>query len=333
MDNRIEDIAAKLGEIERVRNSKALLYFTGSKKPIEQFGTIIASDTLAFFKTILFSIGKVNKITLALNTNGGSLDAPWPIVNLIREYCRDFEVIVLDKALSAGTLLSLGADRIVMLPHSLLSPIDPTANIKVGTKENPRNLEVEDIFGYLDFVKNKIGIAEQSGLAEVMKELTEEVSPTIIGSVNRTHSLIRKLAKNLLHLHPKHLSEKQCKEIIDNLTQELYSHSHLINRREARELVGFGKLIEFANKSTEAVSIALFDATSALLELDTEFDPPAILREADSKEITIYRAVLMNIDIKYAFTTDVKILKAPDQAGALKINVLLANERWTKSST
>ena len=43
-------------------------------------------------------------------------------------YCDDLTVIVPHKAHSSGTVISLGANRIVMTKQATLSPIDPSLN-------------------------------------------------------------------------------------------------------------------------------------------------------------------------------------------------------------
>lgn len=324
--NNSKDTSA-IRELESERDSRAILYFTGEKPP--HFGTQIASDTLPLFKEILERFGQDNKkISLILNTSGGGLEAPWPLVNLIREYCKIFEVIVLEKALSAGTLIALGADKIVMLPYSQLSPVDPAADI-VDENKRIKRLEIEDIIGYVDFAKEKIGITEQSALAEMMKELTKEVSPTMLGSVNRTHALIRRLSKSMLDLHRRPVSDKQCKEIIENLTQKLYSHNHSINRREAKNLIGFGNIVEFADAKTKNLAGKVFDEAAELLEIKKDFNPISLLGEEQEKTIQLKRALIYSSDIKYSFKSDYSISKVPDPSGKQQIMVSNTSNKWS----
>ena len=94
-------------------------------------------------------------------------------------------------------MIALGADKIVMTRYAHLSPVDPAANIQDGNNK-PKHFEIEDIIGYIDFIKDKVGVTEQTALCELTKELTKEINPTMLGSTNRTHSLVRRLAKNLL---------------------------------------------------------------------------------------------------------------------------------------
>lgn len=316
-------------QLEDNRGSRVIMYFTGEKIPPQQFATQIASDALPLFKNILEGFGQdTNKISLVLNTSGGQLETPWPLVNLIREYCKTFEVIVLEKALSAGTMVALGADKIVMLPYSQLSPVDPAAGIVDSEKKQVKRLEIEDIIGFIDFAKEKIGIAEQSSLAEVMKELAKEINPTMLGSVNRTHALVRRLAKNMLGLHRQKLTEKQTKEIVENLTQKLYSHRHLINRREAKEAVGFGNIIEFAKPETKELADKLFESCIELLEINKEFNPLKILGEDQEKTIQLSRAIVHSNKIKYNFKSTYQILKAPDPSGRQQLVVNTLNNQW-----
>lgn len=323
-------IASPIEKLERERSSRAIVYFTGEKQPPEQFATMIALDVLPYFQEILESFVETKKISLVLNTSGGNLEAPWPLVNLIREYCKFFEVIVMHRALSAGTMIALGADRIVMLPYSQLSPVDPAAEIVDNEKKQRRRLEIEDIIGYVDFAKEKIGIAEQSSLAEIMKELTKEVSPTMLGSINRTHALVRRLAKNLLDLHKQRLPEKQSKEIVENLTQKLYSHRHLINRKEAKNLVGFGNIIEDASGATKKIVDEVYDQCAELMELNKDFNPMALLGTDNEKTLKITRAAIHSSGIKYNFDSHYQIVKTPDPSGRQQILINVTSNKWSK---
>jgi len=318
--------------LEKVRNSKVLVYITGDRKvangPVEALATGVALDVLPLFRNMLVSIKRTKKITLVLYTNGGHLNTPWPLVNLIREYCETFEVIVLEKALSAGTLISLGADKIIMPPYSFLSPIDPAANIQ-NENNQKKKFEIEDIIGYIDFVKEKIGITEQQALCEIMKDLTKEITPTLLGSFNRTHSLVRRIAKELLSLHKEPIPERQSKEIIENLVQKLFSHDHLISRKEAK-CIGFDNLIECPEKETETAITNLFKNYSKLLELENDFDPVSEIGKGDKKEIDLVRAVVHSKNIKYNFQTRCLAQKIVDPAGNPQFAMNFVAQKWNK---
>lgn len=64
-------------------------------------------------------------LTLILHTPGGVTSATESIVSYLRSKFTDIEVIVPLMAMSAGTMISLAANRIVMGRQSQLGPIDP----------------------------------------------------------------------------------------------------------------------------------------------------------------------------------------------------------------
>ena len=69
-----------------------------------------------------------NGVDLFIHSNGGSGTAPWRIVSLIRQYCKEFTVLVPNHAFSAATLIALGADSILMHKMGCLGPIDPSVS-------------------------------------------------------------------------------------------------------------------------------------------------------------------------------------------------------------
>ena len=78
-------------KIEENQNSKVIAYVTGDRRNME---TQIATDVVDIFGKHLESIGKTKKITLLLYTLGGDTMATWNIVNLIREYCDEWKILV-----------------------------------------------------------------------------------------------------------------------------------------------------------------------------------------------------------------------------------------------
>lgn len=317
--------------LEKQRGSRVLVYITGNKGNPPIFGTKVASDVLPLFRKILEGFpARTKKISLVLDTTGGVLDTSWPLVNLIREYCEEFEVIVPEKALSAGTLIALGADRIVMLPYSSLSPIDPAAEIIDTEKKQQKRIEIEDIIGYINFAKEKIGIKDQAVLGEVMKELGKEINPTMLGSANRAHSLIRSLARKLLDLRKDKMDKDQVEKIVNHLCEGLFSHRHLINRKEATNGVGFGKMVEFADGPTKKAVEALYNAYVEYLEIEKAFDVQKILGTADQKDYKLPRAVVHSKDTAFSFISNYQLTKVQAPTGQVEVNVNNNVNNWDK---
>lgn len=153
-------------EIEEIRESKVIVYFTGDRQP---FGSRMAEDAVRpLYDHLLaldFSNRSSRKIELYLYSRGGDVSVPWRIINMIREFCDEFNVLIPYKAYSAATLLSMGADRIVMGKRAELGPIDPTL-VKATVGESslpPQEIAVEDVNAFLAFVKERANINDQVG--------------------------------------------------------------------------------------------------------------------------------------------------------------------------
>ena len=236
-------------KIEEKRGSKIITYITNDRPgPVN---ARVAMDIIPIISEQLRKIGKVKKIDLFLYTAGGDTMVPWRLVSMIREYCDTFSVIVPYKAHSAGTMIALGADEIVMSDLSEISPIDPsTANVfNPMDPNNPQGripISVEDVIAYFDLAKNKFGIKSDEDLTKIFNKFTEsnpQIHPLALGNINRTHNLIRLIAKRLLKSHTTPMREDQIEKIVEFFTEKLYSHTYFIGRKEAKEELGVNSVI------------------------------------------------------------------------------------------
>jgi len=323
-----EPIKDKVESLLSKRKSDLFIaYITGDRRPVELLSTKIAVETVPFFYEILKKNGHKKKITLFLYSNGGELEAPWALANLIREHCRWLEIIIPYKAFSAATLLSLAADKILMTPLSMLSPIDPAGNFSI--QNEPKTIQVEDITGYIDFVKEKVGLVEQNSLTESLKSLSNQVPPVVLGSVNRTHSLVRQIAAKMLSLTKTEYSEIESKTVINNLTKELFSHKHYISRNEAKE-IGL-KSIDIAKKDEESLVNEIYDFYVDKLKLNEIFNPTNHLTgEETQNTVSLDRAVITSSNTCFVFKTDAQITKTSTPDNRPNLNVNFEEKGWVK---
>ncbi|MFA5095157.1 MAG: hypothetical protein WC447_00635 [Candidatus Paceibacterota bacterium] len=247
-------------KIEEKRGSKVITYITSDKPgPVN---ARVAMDIIPIISEQLRKIGKVSKIDLFLYTAGGDTMVPWRLVSMIREYCDIFSVLVPYKAHSAGTMIALGADEIVMSDLSEISPIDPsTANVfNPNDPNNPQAkipISVEDVIAYFDLAKNKFGIKTDEDLTKIFNKFTEsnpQIHPLALGNVNRTHNLIRLLAKRLLKSHVDPIKEDQIEKIVEFFTEKLYSHQYFIGRKEAKEELGVKSVVDADSELSKLMS-------------------------------------------------------------------------------
>jgi len=251
-------------QIEKTRGSKVITYVTSDR--MGPLNARVAMDIIPIIADQLRSIGKTDNIDLFLYSAGGDTMVPWRLVSMIREHCKKFSVIVPYKAHSAATMISLGADEIVMSELSELSPIDPsTANIFNPT--DPQNVQskipisVEDVMAYFDLAKNKFGIKSDEELTKVFNKFVEsnpQIHPLALGNVNRIHNLIRILAKRLLKSHATPMKEADIETIVDYFTEKLYSHQYIIGRKEAKEELGLSAVV-YANDALSKTMNDLYE--------------------------------------------------------------------------
>ena len=224
---------------EKERKSTALLYVTGDRPGLE---TQLHPEVLDFFAQHLDGIGTVKTISLFLHTRGGSTLAAWSLVNLLRQFTERLEIIVPSKAHSAGTLMCLGADSIMMTRQATLGPIDPSVNgplnpeIPGAPPQQRAPVSVEAINGFLAFAKDEIGFSSEEAKIGVLRALSERVHPLVLGEVYRSRSQIRMLGRRLIKRQL--TDEARIEKVLDFLCSESGSHDYTIYRQEARDELG-----------------------------------------------------------------------------------------------
>ncbi len=190
--------------LETLRKSRLLVYITSDRQNAE---TNIGADILAPFANHLDTIGDVEKISLFIYSNGGSTLARWSLVNLIRSFCKDFEVIIPFRCQSTATLISLGTDRIVMTKQATLGPIDPSTNGLMNPQINLNGqnvrvpVSVEHVNGYLDMAKDDFGVKNGTELKDIYLKLTDHIHPLSLGNVYKSKAQIKMLAEKMLKYH------------------------------------------------------------------------------------------------------------------------------------
>lgn len=285
---------AMFREIERLRNSKVMLYATSDRRNME---TKIASDILPFFINHLDSIGDISKISLILYTQGGETLVAWSLVNLIRNFCKDFEVIIPFHCHSAGTLISLGADRIIMTKQATLGPIDPSVNgimnpqVVINNQQIKVPVNVEFINGYLEMAKEDLKITSDVALANILTSLSNQIHPLSLGEVQRSRVQIQMLARKLLKYQK--MDKKKQEAIIKFLCKESGSHDYTIYRKEAHEELGLN--IEKPNDELYALIKGLYTDLKNEMQLDIPFDPQMLVSTVPNLAYSFTRAIIESI--------------------------------------
>lgn len=283
-------------KIEKRRESKLLVYVTGDRPGFE---TQIHPEILDYFIDHLDRIGKPKKISLLLYTGGGNTLGAWSLVNLIRQFCDEFEVIIPAKAQSAGTLISLGANTIVMTKQATLGPIDPSLNSPLNPQnplapQNPTArvpVSVESIKGYFQLAQEDLKINNEENLKDIMINLSNQVHPLVLGDVYRSRTQIQMLAKKLLS---KQISDNEkIEKIIAFLCSDSGSHDYSIYRREAKDELGLN--IEKPDDEFYQTIKSTFNDIETELELNIPYDPNLVLGEQSTANYSSRRILIESL--------------------------------------
>lgn len=284
--------------IESNRKSKLLIYFTGDRLGME---AQISSDILDYFSEHLDKIGKVEKISLMLYTQGGDTMAAWSLVNLIRQFCTEFEVIIPSKSRSSGTIISLGADEIVMTKQATLGPIDPSINgpLNPANPQIPNNpsarlpVSVESIQGFIELAKEELHLNDESNLKDLLLSLSEKVHPLVLGNAYRARAQIQMVAKKLLKKQLGPDKVDKIDEIISFLCSDSGSHDYAIYRNEAKDELGLN--IKKPNDEQYNNIKAIFEDIRDELKLSQPFNPNIELSSGDNVNYACRRVLIESI--------------------------------------
>ncbi len=285
---------ALLQQWETKRSCTALLYVTGDRPGLE---TQIHPEVLDFFAQHLDGIGTVKTVSLFLHTRGGSTLAAWSLVNLIRQFTECLEIVVPAKAHSAGTLMCLGADSIMMTRQATLGPIDPSVNgplnpeIPGAPPQQRAPVSVEAINGYIAFAKSEAGLSSEDARLGVLRTLSDRVHPLVLGDVYRSRTQIRMLGRRLIKRHL--TDEDRVNKVLDFLCSESGSHDYTIYRQEARDELGLR--VERPTDELYAIIRDLHRSYADEMKFGTPLSPEALLSGQPQKEYSHVRAMIESV--------------------------------------
>lgn len=315
-------------EIEQLRQSKMICYIGGDRHNVS---TRIAPDIIPVFYKHLEKIGQQAKIDLFLFTKGGDVHTALRLVQLFYEYTDNFSVIVPFKAYSAGTLICLGASEIIMGKMGELSPVDPNIT-SIFNPADPANanaklaISVEDVYSFFNIAKDILNLKNEEVLLKVFTELTQKVHPIAIGSIHRTYSLIRSIAKKLLLMHMKTDEEDKINEIVSNLTEKLFSHSYMITRKEAQD--GIKLPLIYPSTDLEKKIWRLYETYKAELLLEKPYYPEESMDMTG--RFSVCSGVIESLDRTDAYIFEGIVQRTGIQDRNVINNINIIEQGWKK---
>jgi len=172
-------------------------------------------------------------LTLVLHTPGGVTNATESLVDYLHAKFSNIEVIVPTYAMSAGTMISMAADRIVMARHSQLGPIDPQMPMPGGRSYSARAISDQ-------FEQAKAEIAADPSAARAWAPILATLGPGLVKEATNNLEYSERMVANWLKsymLSGSADAETEAARIAhyfaDNAQHK--SHGRRIGRDEARD--------------------------------------------------------------------------------------------------
>ena len=216
-------------QIQEQTNHRLICYVAGSRLEC----MINQNDTVPFVD-LLHNIREGESIDLLLHTIGGSVDAAEKLIRLVRSKVGNdqLRIIVPEFAKSAGTLMALGADCVVMSDTSELGPIDP----QMQFSDSRGNVRWHSVQNYLDAYKehyDKITDYPENVAAQIM---LGKIDPDTVKLCRAVIARARQSAESLLRqgmFRNGGNYTQTVNELLD--TERWLSHSQMISWEDASD--------------------------------------------------------------------------------------------------
>lgn len=317
-----QDRRAIIQKIEEERGSKVITYVTGDRAPIP---AQVGDDAVRPIYTLVREIGRAAKLDLFLYTRGGAIDVPWRIVTQLRRSSDEWDILIPFRANSAGTLIALGADKIVLGSQGELGPIDPTMSIRrmvPGTGGQGTfvqdSISVEDVMAYVRFINERAGLTDQASRAGVLEKLVERVDPVAIGNVYRTHSHIRDVARRILLSRRTPATGEVLDRIVETLAERVYAHGHAVGYEAAQEI---GLPVSIAEGELDAHMWQLLESYETDMRLLEPLDPAAVVQTQDTYSEDAVIAVVESSETSYEFSGRIDVRAKRQMPQQLNVSV------------
>ena len=266
--------------MEKIRENPLVVYVTSSRA---NASAKMGSDVIPFFIEQINNVPKEKKnIDLLIVSSGGDPMVSWRMINILRERFEKINVLVPYEAFSAATLLALGADEIIMHRYANLGPVDPqiTKERMNGPQKELIQFAAEDINHFLDFVKDDVGITNQTELQEAFSQITDELGAQSIGFAKRSLNLTKDLGKKLLQLHMD--DNTQVLAIIEALSKSFHHHGFALSRSEAKRT---GLKVEDPDEKVAELMWKIWKDIEEEMQIKTPFNPLSLFYQKDPSSV------------------------------------------------
>jgi len=257
----------KYRAIEEARERPLIVYATSTRSGVP---ARMAGDAVREFVDQIDLLRNETSVDVLIHSTGGDALTAWKLMSMLRERFQSVAVLVPFMAFSAATIFALGADEIVMHPHSSLGPIDPQISIR-QQDGSQRQFSFEDVGAFLRFVGDEIGLTEQAFVSTAVDKLFSVVDPVHVGGAKRASELSTDVGERLLQMHMTGAEERtRARVIAEGLNKSFFAHSDALSRSRAR---GLQLKIAADNPNVEMRIWEAFLGLESYMELRKPFKP------------------------------------------------------------
>jgi ClpP class serine protease len=224
LDNRMN---TSLVQISKLRNDRNIIFYASAflqKPQLDPMSIQITNEEINCFMAVMHGMNFSKGLTLVLHTPGGITNATETIVEYMHTKFNYLEVVIPTFAMSAGTMIALSSDLIIMGRQSQLGPIDP--QMIIGGKSVSAKSIVEQFF------KAKEEIHENVINAHLWAPILGTMAPGLLIEAEKANDYSEKMVESWLTRK----GNTKAKEIAEyfNSPSLHKSHGKRINREEAK---------------------------------------------------------------------------------------------------
>ena len=204
-----------------------ICYVSGNKGGIDR-GDVVP------FADLLHNVPPGKSVDLLLHTLGGSADDAEKLIRMVRGKVGDatLRIIVPDFAMSAGTLMVLGADHVVMSDASALGPIDP----QIELIDSNGNRTWQSVQNYLDAYDEYINALTEDPENVAAKIMLGKLDPVTVALCRAAKDRALQSAESQLRSGMFRSGgnwTQTARELLD--TKRWRSHSQMISWEDAQD--------------------------------------------------------------------------------------------------
>lgn len=211
-----------IAELSKLTGRNTIVYYSGwlEKSIIANQGVpgfeVNDSDKNGFMATV-HNLPRGDGLDLVLHTPGGNVAATESLVEYLKSMFTDIRVVIPQLAMSAGTMIALASNQIVMGKHSSLGPIDP----QIG------GLPAHGIME--EFERARREIQADPSTIPLWQPIIAKYSPTLIGECEKAVSWANQMVHAWLvagMFSADHDSSQKADAVVSELASHALTLSH-----------------------------------------------------------------------------------------------------------